>query len=316
MEITPLNPTYTHDAAVLFSRNYWKQRQLTPALPDTLENAAVVAARLAGLADGLAAVQDGRLVGFLGWFVLDNFRGTGRRGAYCPEWAHTCLESFNPAAYRALYQAVAARWTEAGCKIHALSLLAYDKTTEKTWFWSGFGLAVVDAIRPMLPLQAAIPQSVVIHKAGVEDAPVIAALDAEHWYHYTTPPVFMRPALPLGPAGQAEFLLQPHNSVWLAAAGADPVGFMRFEFHSSGAAEIVASEQTVAITGAYIRPDLRGQGVATALLAGALRDYAARGFERCAVDFESFNPEAAAFWMRYFEPVSLSVIRHPEAFLA
>jgi hypothetical protein len=32
----------------------------------------------------------------------------------------------------------------------------------------------------------------------------------------------------------------------------------------------------------------------------------------CAVNFESFNPEAATFWMRYFEPVGLSVMRVPE----
>jgi hypothetical protein len=48
------------------------------------------------------------------------------------------------------------------------------------------------------------------------------------------------------------------------------------------------------------------------MLDAALRDYAARDFRRCSVDFESFNPEAAAFWLRYFEPVCYSVLRVPE----
>jgi len=61
-----------------------------------------------------------------------------------------------------------------------------------------------------------------------------------------------------------------------------------------------------------VRPEYRGRGAAPALLDAALRDYAARGFERCAVDFESFNPEAASFWVNYFKPVCYSLMRVPE----
>jgi hypothetical protein len=43
-----------------------------------------------------------------------------------------------------------------------------------------------------------------------------------------------------------------------------------------------------------------------------LRVYAAQGYTACSVDFESLNPEAAVFWMRYFEPVCYSVLRFPE----
>jgi hypothetical protein len=70
----------------------------------------------------------------------------------------------------------------------------------------------------------------------------------------------------------------------------------------------VEPAQAIAITGAYIRPGYRGRRAAV-----ALRDYQARGFTFCAMNFESFNPEAAAFRMKYFEPVCLSVVRVPEA---
>ena len=76
---------------------------------------------------------------------------------------------------------------------------------------------------------------------------------------------------------------------------------------------VVQDERTIAITGAYIRPAYRGRGLAPAILDAALRDYAGRGFERCSVDFESFNPEAAGFWLRYFKAVSYSVVRVPES---
>jgi hypothetical protein len=57
----------------------------------------------------------------------------------------------------------------------------------------------------------------------------------------------------------------------------------------------------------------RGRKAAVALLDAALRDYADRGLTCCAVNFESFNPEAASFWMKYFDPVGLSVMRVPES---
>jgi GNAT superfamily N-acetyltransferase len=113
-------------------------------------------------------------------------------------------------------------------------------------------------------------------------------------------------------AAFATFLEQSRNSVWLALSDGEEAAYMRFEERSFGAASIVGSERTVAITGAFTRPEHRGKGAAVALLDAALRDYASRGFTCCSVDFESFNPEAAAFWMKYFEPVCFSMLRVPE----
>jgi GNAT superfamily N-acetyltransferase len=113
-------------------------------------------------------------------------------------------------------------------------------------------------------------------------------------------------------AAFANLLNNPANSVWLALMAGKPVGYMRFEGSSFGAASVVGAETTVAITGAYTRPAYRGKGAAVALLDAALQTYAAQGFARCSVDFESFNPEAAAFWMKYFEPVCFSLLRVPE----
>ena len=45
----------------------------------------------------------------------------------------------------------------------------------------------------------------------------------------------------------------------------------------------------------------------------ALRHYAGEGVTTCAVDFEAFNPEATAFWLRHFTPVCFSLMRVPEA---
>ena len=49
--------------------------------------------------------------------------------------------------------------------------------------------------------------------------------------------------------------------------------------------------------------------VYTELLAFLLQTLKAEGYTRLGVDFESFNPTARGFWLRYFTPYTYSVAR-------
>jgi hypothetical protein len=49
------------------------------------------------------------------------------------------------------------------------------------------------------------------------------------------------------------------------------------------------------------------------LLAEATGWYRAKGYTRCSVDWESYNPSATKFWMKHFAPVCCSLIRHVES---
>jgi len=315
IDVTPFRQEYLGEAAALFVQAYRKQRSKTPLLPELMEDTARVEAMLAGLMEscpGVAALDRSRLVGYMGWFLVERFRGTERKGAYCPEWGHALVAEAGEEIYRAMYRRAAAQWSAAGCQVHAITLLAQDRAAERAWFWNGFGLTVVDAVRPVRPLGIASPSALDVRQATQEDVDALAALDAEHWQHYVRSPIFMVPHPATDAAGQAEFLARPKNSVWLALEGDVPAGFMRFEGYDFDGVAIVESERTISITGAYVRPAFRGRKVATYLLDAALRDYSTRGFTCCAVNFESFNPEAVSFWPKHFEPVCLSVVRVPE----
>ncbi len=315
MNTTPIRREYLAQAAALFVQGYRRQRLAVPVLPDLMEDTARVEAMLARLMEscpGVAALEGDRLVGYMGWFLVERFRGTERRGAYCPEWGHAVVEEAGDGVYRAMYRSAAAQWSAAGCQVHAITLLAQDRAAERTWFWNGFGLTVVDAVRPLRPLGVSLPAALGVRKATQADAEALAILDAEHRRHYVEPPIFMMPHPPADAAEFAAFLARPKNSAWLALDGDAPAGFMRFEGYDFDGVAIVESERTISITGAYVRPAYRGHKVAAALLDTALRDYSARDFTCCAVNFESFNPEAASFWPKYFEPVCLSVTRAPE----
>lgn len=197
MRIYPFNPQYLTQAAELFVQHLAALRRSVPSLSGRLERPDLVTTELAQLfqrCPGVMAVEDGRLAGYLGWFIVERFRGADRRGANVPEWAHATLAEGRPDIYRALYRAAAEQWSAAGC--------------------------------------------------GVMPSPC---------WRTTSPP-----GIP-----------------------------------GSGTA-------------------YRGRKAAAALLDAALRDYGPRGFTCCAVDFESFNPEAAVFWPKYFELVAFSLARVPE----
>lgn len=310
MRIVPLEPSHVSAAAGLFIASLERVRARVPALSADLASVDAVASRLAGMR-GAAALEGDRLVGYLAsWFPIAGFRGTERVGAYAPAWGHATMTDGASAIDRALYRVVSADWAASGCTVHAITLLADDDAV-RSWFWSGFGLAVVDAVRPTIPLDVPPAEGILVRPATAADAPALATLDVEHRRHYAAPPVFM----PLRPADDAAawtvFLGKPGSRAWLAEDDGGALGFIRFD-RTFGGADVVESADGIFISGAFVRPARRGQGIATAILDAALQDFAAAGVATCAVDFESFNPEAR-FWLRHFVPVCYSVMRVPEA---
>ena len=322
MEIRPLQKENIPAAAALFVAGFKQLRQAVQQLPDRMEDPLIVSSlleRLLSHSKGMAAFTDGRLIGYIGWWLVEGFRGTGRKAGYVPEWAHATIEEHKPAIYRHLYRAAADCWSDAGCDMHAITLLASDQTAVDTWFWNGFGLTVVDAIRSIGPLSfetgraLVVPPGYTVRKASLADTEALSELEKEHARHYSQSPVLMVPFKPNDASEYRRFLIHSTNYAWLAFKDGEPAGYLRFQAKGDGAAEIVHGSGSIANTGAYVRPVHRGFGLASLMLEAALADFSSKGFQRCSVDFESFNPEAVSFWLRYFRPVCLSVFRVPEA---
>jgi GNAT superfamily N-acetyltransferase len=98
--------------------------------------------------------------------------------------------------------------------------------------------------------------------------------------------------------------------VWLADHQGEAVAYMRLGPASEDACTIIRDDKTCSITGAFTSEKARGRGIATALLDRSLRWARAQAYERCAVDFEPMNPLATRFWLRHFEPVCYTLVRH------
>ena len=177
LEVAPFDRRLRDDAAALFAEGFTRMRRQVPVLPGTLELPDAAATRLDSLfssCTGVMARRQGRLVGYLGWYILDGFRGTGHRAAYCPVWGHATTAEDRAEIYRALYRAASRQWCTAGCQVHAISVLASDVEARDAWFWNGFGLTVVDAIRPTSCLGVTRLSLGPIRRARPEDAEAVA----------------------------------------------------------------------------------------------------------------------------------------------
>jgi GNAT superfamily N-acetyltransferase len=314
MQVESFDASHARDAATIFVAALDSLRRNVPALSGELSDIALIEEKLSAMR-GSVAFEDGRLVGYLtSWFPIMSFRDADRTGAYVPAWGHGVAPNADvPEVYRALYRASSAAWASDRCDVHAITLLAGNPRTVDAWFWSGFGLGTIDAVRPMDPLNLPAPIGYRVRAASMDDAPALASLDAEHVRHYSEPPVFMTHP-PADDAGTwSAFLAGGGNTAWLAEDADGPFAFIRFD-RTFGHSEVTASEEGVLVRGAYVRATHRRRGAGNATLDAALRHYADVGLTCCAVDFEAFNPEAAAFWTRSFTPVCYSLMRVPESF--
>jgi len=310
MQISPLQPAHWEEAAALVAQRVGALRRQLPSLPAQYEQAEAIhplLAELAGRAPGVAALSGGQLVGFLIALSLPSIKGV--RGTFSPEWGHAAEGDDAGAVYQALYAALAPAWLANGCYAHAVRVLAHDRAGLDAFYWQGFGLNNVDALRDLSPL-AANAAGITIRQATPDDIDAVAALGEGLQRHLAAPPIYLPLRQLDSRADYLEWLAQPGHRQWLAWRGGVAVAELRLEPANHTACAVAADAGTVFITSAYTRPEARSGGLAAALLDHAVAAVRERGYVRIATDFESANIPGAAFWMRHFQPMAYSVIRY------
>lgn len=314
LEIVPFHEKFVDAATALVTARYRALRQELPTAPPRYAQDAVIRPLLAKLttnAPAVAALSEGKLVGFLAAWMIPSWRG--KPLAYSPEWANAAAPAADPAdarrIYQALYTEIAPFWVRQRTFVHNLTLFANDRAGIEGWQWLGFGYYVIDGLRTLEPAPSA--PAVDVRRAGIDDLDLLVDLDDQLWAHLSSSPIFLSDDDDGDPRAElAEALGDPQNAFFIAYRADAPVAFLRLEGDNDGACTVVRDPGTAAITGAYTLPNARGDGIATALLNHGLAWAAQNGFVRCSVDFEAMNVVAARFWLRHFAPVCVSLHRH------
>lgn len=306
MKIVPFEKKYLNEAMVIGLEGYHAQRQYTRCLPPAEALPALEMYADNGL--GVAAVQDGQLIGYLLSTppFANAFRSTDAVGIFSPMGAHGACGDDRETVYERMYQAAAEKWVAAGAVSHAICLYAHDDVLKRLFFNCGFGLRCADAIRPMEPVPCApCPEYRFSELAAAQYAQVYP-LELKLHEHYRQSPFFMNRM----PDTLSVFLQSAHEEearFFAAIIDGQLCAYLKIGKEGENFAAAGAGYRHV--HGAYCLPEHRGRGVYQNLMNAAIRTLKGEGFTTLGVDYESINPTARHFWGRHFLPYTASVVR-------
>jgi GNAT superfamily N-acetyltransferase len=141
------------------------------------------------------------------------------------------------------------------------------------------------------------------------DAGLVFDLDGRLHAHLASSPTLLPHGEPEDVGWWTARLSDPRVAIWIAETSRGTVGYLIQGLATDDACDLIVDPGTSSITGAYVLPEARRGGTATALLARAVKWAREQGYTRLSVDFETANVEGARFWLRHFRPVVVSFAR-------
>jgi len=309
LEILPLKEEHIEDAAALASRRYISLCEQNPYLPRRYTQVSILRPLLQNIMQaacpGVVAINNGQLIGFLTGWQMPSFRE--RRSTYSPEWANAANLEDSQRIYEEMYTHLAEIWVADNYVSHYISIFPNDVYALRTMYWLNFGMISVDAVCGLDSVSGG--GDINIRRAELQDIELVMELHEDlRRYMKGTPVFFLTEKKERN--HYEEWLQNPDKVVWLAYWNDEPVAFMRLGPADDDVATIIYDEKTTSIYAAFTKEKAREEGIATALLDHALKSARASGYERCAVSFEPMNLLGTRFWLKYFNPVCYSVLRH------
>jgi GNAT superfamily N-acetyltransferase len=310
LKVVSLSEEHLEDAALLVSNRYRRLCEQEPHLPHSYAEETNLLPLLQEILNasgvGVAAIRGDRLVGFLTGWQMPSFRG--KRSTYSPEWANAADLEDSKRIYEEMYSHLAAAWVADKYVAHYISLFPNDVDALRAWHWMGFGMISIDGLRGLDSIQG-YDVDVHIRRAELQDLELVMELHEDLRQYMQGTPIFLL-SEKRDQSYYEEWLRNPDKVVWVAYRNEEPVAFMRLGPADDDVCTIIMDEKTTSIYSAFTKEKVRGGGIATALLAHALKSARTSGYERCAVSFEPMNLIGTRFWLKYFKPVCLSVVRY------
>ena len=309
-DIIPLHEDHLQDALRLVSKRYMQLYKNVPDLPSKYTMSKTFLPLLQNLfhasGAGVAAFHQNRLVGFLTGWLMSSFRG--KRSVYSPEWGNGAELSDSGKIYQEMYSFLSAEWVSRRYIAHYISLFPNDKQAINAWYWMGFGMISVDAIRGLDPIEEE-PGKYQIRAAEPQELDQVIQLQENLRSYMWEAPIFLITAEKDRDYYEA-WLSDPQKVIWLAWARERPVAFMRLGPADEDVCTVIQDEGTTSIYAAFTKERFRNSGLGASLLNHALNEARNAGYKRCAVCFEPMNLLGTRFWLKYFQPVCYSVVRY------
>ena len=305
IKICDFDNNHIEVAHKIAAMNYNDERTFVPALP-TLE-------KLPGLDDyaknnlGVAAMEGDNLLGFLCWHKPWNGLFGLSKGTCSDVHAHGAAKQNRAEIYDRLYQAAAERLVTEDVFSHCVILYEHNAEANYSFAQNGFGRRCVDAIRETTPIATPAYDGVVFRQAGKEDAEFLTMAGNGVGIHLSQSPMFMPYSGPDSIEDTMEGFESGEYQYFIALKQGRPVAYLCIKENG----ENFAADDTsvMNICGAYALPEIRGKGISDGLLSWLMDWLCERGYARCGVDYECFNPTSRKFWAKYFTPYTNGAVR-------
>lgn len=306
MNIVDFTADHIKAAVEIARQNYEEERGYVHALPpvDTLLDMKPYADN--GL--GVAAFEGDTMVGFLCSVppFKNAFRSTNANGVFSPIGANGVIGKNRGKVYARLYQEAGEKWVRAGASSHAICLYAHDKEAQEQFFQYGFGLRCVDAIRKMDVIETSHCMDYEFVELSQGEYTSVYHLDQLLNQHQCNSPFFMNRK----PSSLQSFInsYEKSNSKFFVAKHNGKI-CAYLKILKDGETFIANDKDYIHIGGAFCLPEHRGKGVYTNLLNYVIQILRQEDYSRLGVDFESINPNAWGFWLKYFNAYTHSLVR-------
>ena len=306
MDIINFEKKHVKEAMEIALANYYDERQYINDLPQACDIPGLYSFAENGL--GVAAFENEKMIGFLCCCEpFDNaFRATDVRGIFSPMGANAAISKNRSKIYAAMYQVAGEKWIKTGAVSHAICLYAHDEELQQQFFRYGFGLRCIDAIRPMELFDCESCAGYDFVELTKDECHLVYPLHLALYRHYCESPFFMYRK----PETLEEFIvcsMQEGGRYFVAKQNGKLCAFVKISV--PGETFVTTGNTYRHIRGAYCLPEHRGKGLYQNLLNFTISVLKREGYTRLGVDFESFNPTAYGFWLKYFNAYTNSVVR-------
>lgn len=223
---------------------------------------------------------------------------------------HAARPEFARAAYRLMYEAVAARLVAAGCTYHSIPIEASMPGALDALFELGFGVDQIKGVTMLDSTPASTPGQIRIATAADLDQLVELAIELQKFHSRS--PMFQAALLDISVMRRslANSIESDGHAVLVAGDEGRLSAMMQTEPDNTYTDAVVIGMNVVA-------EPARSEGLGTAMLRVMLDWAATRGYRYCTVGWTSANPASDAFYRsRGFTPLRYRLHRRIDSRVA
>jgi GNAT superfamily N-acetyltransferase len=240
------------------------------------------------------------------------FGSTNAIGVWSPIHGNGIINSEYKNVFQRMYQEAAKKWINLKATSHAITFYAHNNSIQNQLYRYGFGLRCIDTIREMKEIcDINYDCKYNISELGHNEFHLIFPIGLLLDKHLAESPIFIRYFQDKIEDGHeykfAQLQIKEQYRYFAAKNGEDIIAYIRV--HDEGENFIGDVKNMKHIHGAYCLSEYRGQGIIQNILNFIIKKLKDENNQLLGVDFESFNPTASNFWLKYFTEYTHSVVR-------